>query len=209
VPALQSFTENPNKFFFARKGSEYAIDFAMTVISGEFIPIPSLGIGRRLSPGLKRIASWIFGPSKGIAEKATAAEARTLVKAAAEPTKDIVVHIGGELDARVGEIVVNKGRSAMSLKTVAEETGATVVRGAAEAIPLKSNIASLVRGQRLPTSIDFAKMASEVARILRTGGKVDFHVYGGAESLATELFKRGVEVMVDYSGWIVRGAKWW
>jgi hypothetical protein len=112
-----------------------------------------------------------------------------------------VVNVGGELEALPGEVIVNPGRGTMPIdKLRAIKPDNIIIEAGAEAIPLEDGIASLVKGRKLPNSIDWSKAASEFRRILQSKGKVEISVYGSGKQLASELQKQGfadVKVMGD------------
>jgi len=112
----------------------------------------------------------------GTATPAAASGATALVAVAAAGSR-VVVHIGGELEAAAGEIVVNPGRPAMPLTTIARLTGAMVLKSRGQAMPLTSSCADIIQVRKVPVNFDLSQMASEIARVLKPGGtaQISFH----------------------------------
>jgi RHS repeat-associated protein len=111
-----------------------------------------------------------------------------------------VVNLGGELESKPGDIVINKSNTAqVPLTTIAKETGAIVIEGRAEAIPLKTSSIDIVEGHNFPpNTIDWNQASREIARVLKPGGTVDLSVRGGeAKTIASELEKHGIRATVD------------
>jgi RHS repeat-associated protein len=111
----------------------------------------------------------------------------------------LVLNIGGELDALPGEVVLQPGRQAMSVDKLRTLIPNTIIEAKAESIPLGGNVAELIKGQKLPNSIDWSKASEEFKRVLAPGGKVDISVYGPAEELEQQLTLQGFQNVENIS----------
>jgi hypothetical protein len=110
----------------------------------------------------------------------------------------MVVNIGGEFDARPGEVVINAGPplAYSDLREVARETGAHVVLARAEALPLRSASASAVVAHNLEArTINWQRSAPEIARVLAAGGTIEIGSYE-ARDIAAALMAAGVAATV-------------
>ncbi len=103
----------------------------------------------------------------------------------------LTLNIGGELDTLPGEVVINPGRQAMPVDKLRKLIPNTVIEAEAESIPMADKVAKLVKGRKLPTSINWSKAASEFKRVLVSGGKVEVSVYGNSEELVQALKAQG------------------
>ena len=134
-------------------------------------------------------------------------EAKQLAKKEAEEllAKKAVLNIGGEVaDTVAGDIVINPGRKAVSIdKLRSLLPNNQIIEAGAEKIPLDNGVAKLVKGNKLPNSIDWSKAASEFNRVLAPGGAVDIKVYGSAGALADSLRANGfINVTVTSGVWV-------
>lgn len=112
--------------------------------------------------------------------------------------KELVINIGGEFDARPGEVVINAGPpyAYSNLREVAAETGAWVVMARAEALPLPAGGASAVVAHNLEArTIDWQQTAPEIARVLAPGGTVAIGSFE-ARDIAAALMAAGIAAMV-------------
>ncbi|TPW12917.1 MAG: YD repeat-containing protein, partial [Halothiobacillaceae bacterium] len=110
-----------------------------------------------------------------------------------------VLNVGGELEAKPGDIVVNRpGTAQVSLKTIAKDTGATVSAGLAEELPIRTGTISRYEAHNLaPDVIDWSKAAPEANRVVKPGGTFDISVRGGAQIIRDALKEVGIEATVD------------
>jgi len=107
----------------------------------------------------------------------------------------VAFNIGGELDAKAGEVVINPGRQAMSierLRTMKPDN--IVVSARAESIPFPDGSGRSLVGDKLPNSIDWATAAKEFKRVLAPGSKVNITVYGSGAPLRKALTEQGFAV---------------
>jgi hypothetical protein len=110
----------------------------------------------------------------------------------------MIINLGGEYEARPGEIVINAGppHAYAALKDIARETGATLVQALAEALPLRAGVASAVVAHNLEArTIDWQRTAPEIARVLAPGGTVDIGSFE-ARLIAAALAAAGVPAAV-------------
>jgi len=124
--------------------------------------------------------------------------------------KGSVIHLGAELDALPGEVIVNPGRQAMPIQALRElHPDKMVIQAGVEKMPFGSGVASMVKGNKLPAgSIDWKAAASEIDRVLMRGGRVDIAVMGDLQPLKEALEKLGWKtISLDGQGTWLRGVK--
>jgi hypothetical protein len=107
--------------------------------------------------------------------------------------KNAVIHVGAELDALPGEVIVNPGRQAMPIEALRQlHPDKMVIQAGVEKMPFRSGVASLIKGSKLPAgSIDWKAAAGEINRVLMSGGRVDIAVMGDLTPLRDALQKLG------------------
>lgn len=124
--------------------------------------------------------------------------------------QNVTLNIGGELDVLPGEIVINPGRQSMPVKKIQElNPDSTVIDARAENMPQVANESvDLIKGQKLPHSINWEEAAAEFDRVLKPGGKIDITPWAGtAGPLVDALKKRGFSIDLVIANTLVQATK--
>ena len=118
------------------------------------------------------------------------------------------LNIGGEMDVKAGDIVINPGRQAFPVETIRKlNPDNLVIEASAEKIPLPDGAAHSVYGRKLPNSIDWTQAAEQFDRVLKPGGTLDISTYGPAKPLVEALKKRGFTIQSVPYGYQVKATK--
>ncbi|SAL85419.1 hypothetical protein AWB67_06937 [Caballeronia terrestris] len=133
---------------------------------------------------------------------------RVLRQIAQPGAGSFVLEVGAELEAATDSVIINPGRKTMSVARLRElKPDNLVIATGAESIPLPDGCARLIKGQRLPNSIDWDTAASQFKRVLAPGGQISIVVYGPPARLHSSLVREGFRVISPADSPLVEAIK--